>query len=368
MRFIWILPLAALFFGFTSCHSGQKKTAPNSSATGPAAGLNRSATETANLGTVIPSTPEIAMGDLKARPVTSSGDNTHPRFSPSGNHILFISRDRASHRHAQVYELDIARRREKRLTFHDGDDESAEYFPDGRSILFSSPTDEAKEDPALIEGLRATYLNQPPKPNQGFAPTEIYRQSTDGREQERLTWSPGYDSDVSVDGKGLFLLFTSTRAGTPRLFVLNLKLRRTTPLENTDGKEIGARFSPDGKQIVWSRFSKDNAVAQLMLAPFNNGHVGRPTELTKGTSLDLYPTWHPQGKEIVFASNRDGATTELYSIDIDTKCVKRLTTNLGDKTQPDVSADGTKLAFTLSQSGKHQIYVMDYQPPAVCVP
>ncbi|MEK7358362.1 MAG: hypothetical protein AAB250_18090, partial [Bdellovibrionota bacterium] len=75
---------------------------------------------------VVPTAPPLQMkeGDRSAlaRPVTSLGENTSPRFSADGARLLFLSRSRTTHRQAQVYELDLVRMTERRLTFHDGDD------------------------------------------------------------------------------------------------------------------------------------------------------------------------------------------------------------------------------------------------------
>ena len=73
---------------------------------------------------------EISKG-FTARAVTSLGDNRSPRFSADGSKLLFLSSARPSHRQAQVYELDLLRMTERRVTFHDGDDEGASWA--GRS-------------------------------------------------------------------------------------------------------------------------------------------------------------------------------------------------------------------------------------------
>jgi Tol biopolymer transport system component len=365
--------IAAVSLGFTSCKSNPQKSSPLPVVSEPV----RPVTETASVSTVVPTAPTVTLGSAVARPLTSSGDNTGAHFSPTGSRILFISRDRPSHRQAQVYELDLARMIERRLTFHDGDDSDADYFPDARAFLYSSPTDELKEEPALVENLRSTYLAKTQKPNQGYAPTEIYMQTTDGRVQERLTHSPGYDADASLDPEGVHAVFVSTRAGSPSLYVMNVRTGATQALTKTDGADATARFSPDGKYLVWVRYSKDHATAQLMLAQLKQSQANKnisansliATELTKSTALDLYPAWHPQGKEIIFASTRGGGTGfDLYSIDIEGKCLKRLTSGPGDKTQPTLNGDASKLAFTYNQGGKHQIYVTDFKPATECLP
>jgi len=64
-------------------------------------------------------------------------------------------------------------------------------------------------------------------------------------------------------------------------------------------------------------------------------------------------------KKIIFNSNRDG-NENIYSINIDGTGLIRLTTSQGNDMYPEVSPDGSKIAYTSDIGGVWQIMVMDW--------
>src|SRR6185503_5564557 len=96
--------------------------------------------------------------------------------------------------------------------------------------------------------------------------------------------------------------------------------RAVTPDDLLSIKDVGeARLSPDGTTVVYTVTSidreKNRSISNLWLVPANGG----PTvQLTKGEASDSTPRWSPDGKRIVFASNRDGKSA-LWVVDVATR-------------------------------------------------
>ena len=66
----------------------------------------------------------------------------------------------------------------------------------------------------------------------------------------------------------------------------------------------------------------------------------------------------PPTNKIFFASDRDG-DFEIYSLNLDTDVLTKLTDNDVTDKQPSISADGTKIAFVSNSSGSWAIYTID---------
>lgn len=306
---------------------------------------------------------------LVAKPLTAAGINSEARFSKDGKRLLFVSRERPTHRQAQIYELHLEFMREKRITFHDGDDRSPVYTPDGKHFLFVSETDEIKEEPLVSQRLMKVYYPDGYKPNLAespFPPSEIYRQSLHGRSIERVTNSRGFDGDIDIDPKGSRLIFSSARSkNSKRLYLQEGKVARALTSGNVIDR--GARFSPDGRSIVWSREvqNEKGVVAQLMLAT-GNGFAKVKVLVANENGRNIQPDWHPSGEWIVFASNHEGGSYNLYVTDRAGACVRRLTVASFDQLHPAFHPDGKQLTFTSPYEGRSQIYLMDFRPPEDC--
>ena len=190
---------------------------------------------------VVPTAPPLEIAPtvrgaaaVLARVVTSVGDNREPRFSPDGAKLLFLSSSRPSHKHAQVYELDLSRMTEHRVTFHDGDDEGAGWAAGGSKIVYSSMTDEMKEDVSLnriksvYEASKVTTAPNGIRPIAVKSGGDVYVQRLDGRDIERLTSTPAADTSPTADvsSKSVRIVYASNRTGDKRLYLHDGKTTR----------------------------------------------------------------------------------------------------------------------------------------------
>ena len=80
--------------------------------------------------------------------------------------------------------------------------------------------------------------------------------------------------------------------------------------------------------------------------------------LTNDFAYNFSPNWSPDGRKIVFSSERDG-NTEIYVIDIDSSNRTRLTENLASDYHPMWSPNSEKIVFVSDRSGTGEIYVMN---------
>src|SRR5213594_3924365 len=86
------------------------------------------------------------------------------------------------------------------------------------------------------------------------------------------------------------------------------------------------QVAPDGKSVAYVVTKADKAdnkiESDVWLVPLEGGG---PRQLTAGPKHDRHPRWSPDGKWIVFESNR-GGTFQLYLIAADGGEARQLTT------------------------------------------
>ena len=75
-----------------------------------------------------------------------------------------------------------------------------------------------------------------------------------------------------------------------------------------------------------------------------------------GVLFQTEPAWSPDGREIAFASRRDGTATHLFVMRADGSGTRRLTDTKLDDSNPSWSPDGSKIVFDRGVPG--DIYIM----------
>jgi TolB protein len=117
-------------------------------------------------------------------------------------------------------------------------------------------------------------------------------------------------------------------------------------------------WSPDGKFVVYtSNRDGDNEIY------WANADGKESKRLTNSRGIDQSPAINPAtGRQIAFISARGGTTPALYTMDSDGTNVQRLTEE-GDAQNPAYSPDGSMIAFAWSKrsEGGFEIYLYDFR-------
>ena len=86
-----------------------------------------------------------------------------------------------------------------------------------------------------------------------------------------------------------------------------------------------------------------------------NGDGSNPVQLTSLESSAGTPRWFPDGRRIVFDSQKEGQA-EIYVIDTDTRVPRRLTSDPSDDATPSVSHDGKWIYFSSRRTGRWEVW------------
>ncbi|HUD73016.1 MAG TPA: hypothetical protein VMQ62_13740 [Dongiaceae bacterium] len=235
----------------------------------------------------------------RVKKVTANGSiNRSPAWSPDGKMIAFVSLRSGSPRLMLINSDGVLK-----IAFpQSGELNGAPtWSPDGRLVAFSSGRD-------------------------GNA--EIYTLRVSDGTLTRLTRHDAIDTSPAWSPDGRSIAFTSDRGGSPQIYVMD-----------ADGGSV-RRLPVDlsySDAPSWS-VGPNEAIAFTARVPGGfdiytyEMKSGALTRLTTGAAINEYPRWSPDGRHVVFASNRSGAM-DIYSMDANGDHVRRLTKG-GNNTYP----------------------------------
>jgi Tol biopolymer transport system component len=274
--------------------------------------------------------------DRFACPRACDGD---PVWSPDGRRLAFV---RIRGGRADVYIVNAdgggLRRLAHAIAFtpmpgapSSGFAANPAWSPDGRKIAFMSNRDGT--DDILVVNADGSGLRNLTR-SQGHDRTRIWK----GREHKRVFWSSP-EQVWSPDGRKIVFRSERDRPSElerdtcrPRcqrdeIYVVNADgsgLRRLTRNWKSDGAPA---WSPDGRKILFVRSGWSSATVQGDVYVMNadgSGQRNLTRSVTRPFATDTAPAWSPDGRKILFVSNRD-RNGEIYVMNADGTGNRKLT-------------------------------------------
>ncbi len=152
-------------------------------------------------------------------------------------------------------------------------------------------------------------------------------------------------------------------------------------MTKSPGYDGGAVFSRDGKKLVWrANYPKTPAdmdkykslLAENLTAPMKmeivvaNADGSGARTITDFGCASFAPTFTPDGKKILFSSNKqecDSRHFELYLINVDGSGLEQVTSTGGFTSFPEFSPDGKTLVFCsdLDAKGRYEFNIFTAQ-------
>jgi dipeptidyl aminopeptidase/acylaminoacyl peptidase len=243
-------------------------------------------------------------------------------ISPDGRHIAYsvAIRDRPGRPYGQLWIIEVASQKSARIGGENDRGGAPLWSPDGKSLAFQGSQGEqhglfvAHPDGSEVTFLAAMKGTNSPLPGAG----------------NDVTWSP--------DGKRL--AFISSTPGALATEASGDPMVITRYLYKPDAGEGMTRFNDNQRLHI---FVVDVATKQVL-------------QLTKGETDEHSIDWSPDGKEILFVSNREPNQDEFFNYDIFAlrvadNSIRRLTATEYNEYEPLWSPDGKHIAYRGTRRG-----------------
>jgi len=276
--------------------------------------------------------------------------------SPDGSHIAFNVLEGST---ATVWVADSAGTNPRQLT-REGFESQAlirmSWSPNGRGILYESrrtgttdlwvvPVDSGSPR-QLTRDVRNDYSGVWSPDSKWVAflsdrgrQTDIWLVPAAGGKEQRVTDTPEAESNLAwrPGTNELTFVITSQKAGIWAMDLATGAERRLTP---DSIQTAGFYGSPDGKEIDYI-IERGGGVQDLAVMPVAGG--ASRILVSGGGTVDV-PQWSPDGKQIVYLSDR-GGSQDVWIVDRAGGAPRRLTNWPSSESSVVWSGDGTKVYF-----------------------
>ena len=311
--------------------------------------------------------------------LTEGPGDHHPRFSPDGSSILFTRTREAID---SIYRVPTVGGEPRRLF---SDAREGDWSPDGSRIAFlrsgfatgfatdvavgASDGSGARTIIRLATGVRrprwtpdGTAIVAIQGPGAGTTPGVIQWIRSDGGEH-RVIEPPerrGELSSVSWSSNGMVYMqgaqaTSLARAVTGRVFLQKPGSSRARVLLNVSNLAGSLDVLAPGR-LVFDSDSSHETIREVSLAGATKPEA--PRWITRGTASDRQPLYSPDGKRLLFASDR-GGNLDIWEIALATGAVRRLTDDPSEDWDPALSPDGKYLLWSSDRSGHFEIWIAD---------
>lgn len=230
-------------------------------------------------------------------------DNSRAIFSVIQDRSSMGNRRQIQTKNIDLREYDFATKKFRTVSNNPGVNSGAVYSADGKSIYFTMTTS-------------------------GNA--DIYEMSLSGGKPRKITSHYAEDVDPTVTADGSYMSFLSNRPGRAHIYVADPRgtekdVRRISFVGQFNATP---RFSPDGKEIVFTSWVDNNFDLYKIDAQGSN-----LVRLTKDFGSNEEPWWSPDGEFIIFTSqrvlNRREALQDIYIMNREGEVLGQLTQGFG---------------------------------------
>jgi TolB protein len=162
--------------------------------------------------------------------------------------------------------------------------------------------------------------------------------------------SENFYPSLSPDGESI--VFSSNRTGNFEIYEIDLQ-GNAKRLTNELGNLYAPEISPDGSLITFTLNDADSHSSVWVM----NRDGSNPHKVYGSVQVEGWdPTWSPNGKQILFASNLNG--TQLYTVNLDGSGLHQITHFDALRGRSDWSPDGNWIVTYDGTAWKRELFML----------
>lgn len=161
----------------------------------------------------------------------------------------------------------------------------------------------------------------------------------------------GINSSPAFSPDGRFLAMTLSRDGNPEVYLLTLATGAFRRLTTYGGIDTEPTWSPTGREIAF--VSERSGGAHIFVMDAEGANVRRITQ----AGFNTQPRWSPKGDTIAFTSRQ--GNFDIWAVSPDGSNLRRLTAGPGNNEGASWAPNGRHLVFQSNRSaGGYQLFTM----------
>ncbi len=129
-------------------------------------------------------------------------------------------------------------------------------------------------------------------------------------------------------------------------------------IANSTEPLMSPAWSPDGQSLAYVSF--ENKASAIFVQTLSTGERRR---VSARAGINGAPAWSPDGRKLAITLSRKDGDVDIYTLELSSQVLTRMTFDPGIDTEPVWSIDGRKLYFNSDRAGSPQIYEVDVSQP-----
>jgi serine/threonine protein kinase len=312
------------------------------------------------------SSDEVALTD---------GEDSAPQFSPDGSQVLYVHSDPDG---SSLWRVSIVGGQPRRLV--ENAVEGA-WSPDGKQLAFLRLSDNLRQGEVWLadadgsgarrlhaEESSLRWISWSPRGDRVMAvsvplanaPIYYVMVPTNGDSVQTVMPVAGLSltSNPVWLGSGDRIAYaivearaTSATGQASRIVEQSLRTGKVRELLSLPSSVLNLAVLGSGQLLMGITQSSQN----LVLVDHPGAADSRERWLTRGASIDRQPTFSPDGKHVLFSSNRSG-NLDVWEMDVETGALSRITDHPGNDWDPAYTPDGRSILWSSDRSGVFEIW------------